>query len=239
MVAATADVLPGQVVQTTLTAVGHQGLDSNGDPRLRFPVSLGARFGVGGGIEVNAAVYAVAIEGTASVPVGGSLAGKWRFYRGELGVARASVALAARAAAELDPRTDSFTNFPGLGLLVPASVSLGAVHFSLAPELVLSPVEPLHQAGATQDAEWEACAYIRGTLLLDFGAVVGSASAALRTAAFASGLAAAADLPLKAGADVHVLVPETPLYLGAAGLLELTDATNYFLEGGVSVGLLF
>ena len=239
MVSATADVLPREVVQTSLTAVGHSGLDAIDNPRLRFPVAVGARIGAGSGLEVNAAVTAVAMEGAAATPLGGSVAAKWRFFRANLGAARLRLAAAVRAAVELDPRTDSFTNFPGLGMMVPATLGLGQVELSVAPEVVVSPVEPLHQPGDTQDAPWEGWAYLRAALFVDFGSIVASASAALRTEPFDSGLALATDLPLKVGADIHFLIPDTLLYVGAAGLLELSDASDYFLQGGVGVGLLF
>jgi hypothetical protein len=150
------------------------------------------------------------------------------------------MASAVRLALEVDPLTDTFTNFPGLGVLLPATLRVGALGLILTPELVVSLWQPLHISGASQgEPGVEAWAYGRAGILLDYGTLVASASVALRTAPFSAGLTLAEQLPLKAAADVHWMVPQTLLYIGAAAQLELTNAADYFLEGGVSLGLLF
>jgi hypothetical protein len=67
MLAASAEVLPAAVTQTTLQVLGHRGVDMNGDVRLRAPVSVAARFGLGGEWELSRSRL-----GAASPPSGGS-----------------------------------------------------------------------------------------------------------------------------------------------------------------------
>jgi hypothetical protein len=73
--------------------------------------------------------------------------------------------------------------------------------------------------------------------MLDFGAVVGGFSAAVRTLPFSRGFSL--DLPLLAGFELHAMFPNTQLFLSYAMAAEIEDAENWYIMGGGGIGYIY
>jgi hypothetical protein len=229
--AATPEVLPpgsfqidGRVLGTVDAALG----------LFRFPVQASARFGM--------ALRGLELFGQTTI-------GAWSdpsLTTGSVGIgakyqvpteAPLGLAIALRATGFSDAGSDSYTNFNGVSGSVPTSLGLGnAVRLVFTPEFVLSGEYPLYNdyPGQTAPFVW---AYLRSGIVLDLGNFAAGVSAAVRTAPFAAGLAV--DAPVALGLEAHWLPRNSPIYLSGHLASEARSLENFYIMGGLGLGLLY
>ena len=234
--APTAEVLPALSFSAGLLAAAHKGSLGGGDVGVRIPTTFGVRLGVGGNMEVSTLVSTVIWAADAeSTPIpSATLALKWallpRDPRRSL-----SAAAALRATYSDAPYTDSFTTFHGVGLSLPVSLHAGPLVFTAAPELMVSTARP-YDGDAGGLVTW---AYGRAGIILDRGSLVTAISTAVRTDAHPNLFSLAQDLSLKVGAELHWMLPGTPVSLSVIGAGEFSSTEVYFGSAGGGFSVLY
>jgi hypothetical protein len=230
--APTADVLPSGGFQVSfLAAVFSDGLT------LRAPAVLGARFGLKGGLELDAAADLIVAGDHA--PFGASVSSRYALLEpgGSFGF---GAALQAGFSAQYDPPdgvllSDTFANFSAISLGVPLELAAGPLRLLLSPSVAASLWTPM--AGSRNPA-FTGWMYLRAGLLLDFGQVVAGVSASARTLPFAAGFPGLG-LPVQAGAEMHWLIPNTHLLVSGILASEIESASDFYLMGGAGLGFLY
>ncbi len=230
--AASADVLPPSGLQVSfLAAVFADGL------AVRAPAVLGARFGLQGGVELDAAADLIVAGDHA--PFGASVSARYALLR-PVGAFGFGAALQAGFSAQVDPPdgvllSDTFADFSALSLGMPLELAAGPARLLLSPTLALSLWTPM--AGSREPA-FTSWLYLRAGLLLDFGQVVAGVSASARTLPFGAGFPVLG-LPAQAGAEMHWLIPNTHLLVSAILAAEIESASDFYLMGGAGLGFLY
>ncbi len=227
-----ADVLPPGGLQVSfLAAAFSDGLT------LRAPAVLGARFGLNGGVELDAAADLIVAGDHA--PFGASVFARYALVQphGPLGV---GASLQAGFSAQYDPPdgvllSDTFADFSAISLGLPLEIALGPVRLLLSPTVAASLWTPM---SGSRDPAFTAWMYLRTGLLLDFGQVVAGVSASVRTLPFAAGFPGLG-LPAQAGAELHWLIPNTHLLVSAILASEIASASDFYLMGGAGLGFLY
>lgn len=225
------EVLPRGGVQTSTLLASHAQAAADGYS-FRTPWDLGVRLGLGTprGLELDLHTGVILGYGEV-VPWFASAAAKFPLSRGAVQTA----ALAKLGYQSV--RTDSFANFTGLTLGLPASASLGVVSFFIAPELTVS----LWEVSYAEPEDWPsasltAWAYAKGGIALDLDPWTLGFSVAARTLPFGRGFGF--DLPVQGGVEVHWMIPGTQLFLTAAVTGEARGVGSYYFSGGAGLGLL-
>lgn len=230
--APTADVLPPAGLQVAfLAAIFADGLT------VRAPAVLGARFGLQGGVELDAAADLIVAGDHA--PFGASVSARYALLRpaGPVGL---GAALQAGFSAQFDPPdgvllSDTFADFSAISLGVPLELAAGPVRVLFSPSVAASLWTPM---AGTRDPAFTAWLYLRAGVLLDFGQVVAGVSASARTLPFAAGFPGLG-LPVQAGAEMHWLIPNTHLLVSGILASEIESATDFYLMGGAGLGFLY
>lgn len=249
--AAGPDTLPEGTWQLATTAIGHRVL-IDGEWALRLPSFLSLRSGVGGDTEIAAQAGASFVSGAAPRWFAAASV-KTQLLRRGGNPPLISAAVAGRAAlrgtggrASVDG-PDTLTNFPGIAVSTP--IALGrSLRLTVTPEIVFSPArvyygtdkESLNEIfGPAADGGegWSWWLYGRAGLMYETPAWSVGLSAALRSTPADRGLGI--DLPMQAGAEGHVMIPGTTMFVSGILGAEASAVDNFYLIGGGSVGVLF
>jgi hypothetical protein len=230
-----AEALPPGSFQASLA-----GLAFADGEHLQAPLQLSFRAGLGGNVELD--VSGGAILTGAIPPVFGSLSMRWQFIE-PLGPIGIGAALEGKAALQGVPTrgiltTDTLTNFSGLSLGMPIQVAFGRISLLVEPEILASAWRVDYYSDpvtVTSPASWM---YWRAGLMLDTGPFVAGASVSARSLPLPDGLFTLG-LPVQAGIEFHWLVPDTHVLLGGALAGEFASSVNWYLMGGMTLGLLF
>lgn len=232
-----ADVLPAGAFQASVTGLAYANpLTGN----LQAPVQLTFRSGLGQDLEIAAAVGAILTD--AVPPVAASVSLKWQALAPER-PAGVGVALEAKAALQGVPAagiltTDTFSNFSGLCLGVPIQVAMGPFAILAEAALIVSAWQVDYDSDPVTTASPAAWMYWRAGLMVDAGAFVAGISASARSLPLPGGLLSIG-LPVQAGAEASWLLPGTHVLVGAAVAGEFAAVDDWYLMGGVSLGLLY
>jgi hypothetical protein len=235
--ATTPYVLPPGSFQFGTSFTGHRSATTAGIVG-RYPVAATLRIGLPADIEVVAGGIAVLYENVDYTRGIGGLSVRYRY----VGSPSFSAAVAARAtvhskAADGDwSAPDSFANYLGGGIVLPVAYELGAFQAILAPELAVSPY-PVSYGDGSSEAGFYAWGYGRWALRYDVGTFAAAVSGSVRTLPFRQ--AFSAHLPFVVGAEAHLMIPETPIYVSGLLSAEITDADNFFLTGGGGIGIVY
>ena len=226
----TPDVLPPGSFQISTLFLGHVGEEA-----YRVPMTLAARIGLGR--ELEAALLAgLIMEDEASLPLIASGALRYRYLRaGRHGGLQ--MGANARISYQHGTGSDTFSNFTAMAFGSTAQLALGPVALILMPEIVLSPWQVTYDATFDDSVDLNLWMYGRAGLMLDFGAVVGGLSAAVRTLPFSQGFVL--DTPLQAGFELHAMFPGTQLFMSFALAAEIEDEENWYVMGGGGVGYIY
>jgi hypothetical protein len=232
-----AEALPPQSVQAGLIGVAFY------DPLkglLQAPVQLSVRTGLGSDLELDASIGAILTGSTP--PVVGSVSIRWAFLQTANPVALRA-AVEAKAALQSVPMagiltTDTFANFSGLSLGVPIQLTLGPVSLLAEPAIIGSGWQVDYDSEPATSASPAAWMYWRAGLMLDTGAFVAGISASARSNPLPDGFLSI-DLPVQAGLELHLLLPGTHILVGGVLAGEFEGPTEWYLMGGISLGVLF
>jgi hypothetical protein len=129
--------------------------------------------------------------------------------------------------------TDTLANYRGLSAGLPTGMHVGPVSLVFSPEAILSwevvGSDPLR-------LEADGRIYGRFGLLLDLATLSVGASVSLRSLAFDQGLGL--DLPLQSAVETHWLIPNSQLFVSASLAGEFSAADDFYLFGGLGLGIL-
>ena len=250
--APTPEVLPGGSFQLSSLVMAYWESDGGGTV-VRVPAALAGRWGLSGrssagdhgtvpfsrwelDLQAGSIVgYASALgEESVVFPLFASAALKGLLLSpaGPLGL---RAALQAKLAYQ-GVSTDTLANSTGLSLGAPAALQLGPVAVLLSPEIILSPWRVSYVPEADRTAGFYSWLYARAGILVDLGVVTAGLSASVRTTPFGEGFAL--DLPFQGAAELHWLIPRSPLFLSFVFAGEFTPPAGYYLQGGAGLGLL-
>lgn len=232
-----AEALPPGSFQAALCGVA--AWDPSTD-LLQAPVLIAFRTGLGGRVELD--VSAGAILTGATAPLFGSLSARWQVVAPARPVG-IGMAIEGKAALQGVPTrgiltTDTFANFTGLSLGVPLQLTLGAVSLLAEPAILASAWRIDYDSDPATAASPGAWMYWRAGVMLDAGTFVAGASASARSLPLPDGLFAVG-LPVQVGVEAHALIPETHVLVGAIMAGEIASPADWYLIGGISLGLLF
>ena len=237
------DVLPGGSVQVSSLVLAHRSDKNRGDPParkeiIRIPVNVGMRFGLSRAnlFELDTSVGGIIgyEEETFFVPWFVSAAFKASLLRpsGTFGLSSAAQVKFTYQ----NTHTDTLANFRGLSVGVPGGVHLGPLTLLFSPEVILS-----WEAVGTDPPPTAAYAWLYGRfgLLLDLSTLSLGTSISLRTLRFDQlGDGFRIDLPFQTALEAHWLIPGTQLFLSASVAGDFLSADDYYLFGGLGLGIL-
>ncbi len=232
--APTADVLPRGSVQVSSLVLTHASGRGSGSV-LRVPVNLGMRLGTGplNRFELDTSVGGIIgyEEETFVLPWFVSSAFK-------ASLLRPSRTFDLSSAAQVkftyqNTHNDTLANFTGLSVGAPGGVHLGPLSLVFSPEVILSWEAVGSDPPAPAAYGW---IYGRFGMLLDFSTLSVGTSISVRSLRFDQGLGV--DVPFQTALEAHWMIPKTQLFLSASVAGEFTDAENYYLFGGVGLGIL-
>ena len=207
---------------------------------LQAPVQLSVRTGLGSDLELDASIGAILTGATP--PVAGSVSIRWAFLQTSNPVSLRA-AVEAKAALQSVPMagiltTDTFANFSGLSLGVPIQLTLGPFSVLAEPAIIGSAWQVDYDSEPVTIASPAAWMYWRAGLMLDTGALVAGISASARSNPLPDGFLSIA-LPVQAGLEIHLLLPGTHFLVGGVLAGEFEGPTEWYLMGGISLGVLF
>jgi hypothetical protein len=233
----TAEALPPGSFQASLVGIAYANLATD---QVQAPVQLSFRAGLGGNMELDAGAGAIL---TGSVPpIFGSLSLRWQFVEPTRPVG-IGVALEGKAALQGVPTrgiltTDIFANFSGLSLGIPLQFAFGQVSLLAEPAIIVSAWQVDYKSEPVTSSSPASWMYWRAGLMLDTGAFVAGASVSARSLPLPDGLFSI-ELPVEAGVEFHWLIPDTHVLVGGALAGEFAGSADWYLMGGISLGLLF
>ncbi len=233
----TAEALPPGSFQASLIGIAYA------DPfegKLQAPMQLSFRTGLGANLEFDAS--AGAIFTGATPPLFGSLSLRWQFAEPTRPVG-VGVAVEGKAALQGVPgqgilTTDTFANFSGISLGIPIQLTFGQVSLIAEPVFHASSWQVDYESDPVASPSPACWLYWKAGLMLDTGSLVAGVSASARSLPLPGGFFTIA-LPVQAGIEVHWLLPDTHVLLGAAFAGEFESQTSLYWMGGISLGLLF
>ena len=228
--AAGPDILPEGSVQLSTLLLAHAE-DIEGESIFRAPVAVGARVGLFEGTELDITA-ALILENVDTLPYVLSAAMKRELWSS----ASARLAATGRLTWHAGTGSDTFTNFAGLAAGLPASIQWGRLSVFVTPEAQLSPWRVTYDRSYDDSLSPGLWLYGRTGALLDFGDLMAGVSAAFRSQPAGSGFGL--DRPFQTGAELHVLIPRTQLFVTAALAAEIEASDAWYLMGGVGLGLL-
>ena len=232
--APTADILPGGSVQVSSLVLAHASGSGSGSI-VRAPVNLGMRFGIGprNRFELDTSVGGIIgyKDETFFLPWLASSAFK-------ASLLRPSRTFDLSSAAQVkftyqNTHTDTLANFTGLSVGMPGGVHLGPLSLVFSPEVILSWEAVSSDPPAPAAYGW---IYGRFGMLLDLPTLSVGTSISLRSLRFDQGFGL--DVPFQTALEAHWLIPNTQLFLSASVAGEFADADDYYLFGGVGLGIL-
>ncbi len=236
------EALPAASLQISTAVMAHAAQTADGLSILA-PWNLGLRAGLGpkpaNPLELDAQAgvvlgYAASNSDPLVAPFFASLALRSVLAK-PAGISGAGGAVQAKLAYYgLD--SDTMANFTGLSLGVPLMLRLGPVTLTGTPELMLSPWRVSYDPAQARVVSATLWGYGRAGLLVEAGPFTAGLSAAVRSTPFAGGLGL--NLPFQAGAEAHLLLPGTQLYLSALVAGEFSGLDNLYLLGGAGLTLL-
>lgn len=209
----------------------------------RFPTRLGLRSGIGARLELSVTAGLTA----ASTPidprwnVGGAVS--WTSSVGVIPGIDTSIGAIATGNLTRPFSDGGFAgpdtqgSPPGVGFLVPASITLGPVTLVVAPEYHLAPAPIWYGSGTRPDNAWTSLANLRLGALADFSELTVGSSLLLRSVVGSGNLMP--QLPVNAALEAHWLIPETPLALSLFIASEVEGAESFYVMSGVGLGFLF
>jgi len=235
--APTADILPGGSVQISTLALAHASNSGSGSI-IRAPVDLGMRFGIGprNRFELDTSVGGVIgyEDETLFLPWFAGAAFKTSLMR-----PAGTFDLSSTAQVKFtyqSTHTDTLANFTGLSVGFPGGVHLGPLSLVFSPEVILSWEAVGRNPPPPAAYSW---LYGRFGALLDLSSLSLGASISLRSLRFDQfGDGFRIDLPFQSALEAHWLIPNTQLFISAAVAGEFSDADEYYLFGGVGLGIL-
>ena len=228
------EILPAGSLQVSSLVLVHAS-GSGSDAVIRAPLNLGVRSGIGPRnlFEVDASVGGIVgyIDETVSLPWFVSAAFKASLLR-PTGTFDLSSAAQVKFTYQ-NAHTDTLANFRGLSVGLPGGVHLGPVSLLFTPEMILS-----WEAVGTDPPPPAAYGWLYGRfgLILDLSAFSVGTSISLRSLRFDQGLGI--DLPFQSALVAHWLIPGTQLIVSASVAGDFAAADDFYLFGGVGLGLL-
>ena len=228
------EILPAGSLQVSSLVLAHAS-GSGADAVVRVPVNLGLRAGIGPRnlFELDASVGGIVgySNDTVSLPWFVSAAFKASLLRptGTFGLSSSAQAKFTYQ----NTHTDTLANFTGFSVGLPGGVHLGPVSLVFSPEMILS-----WEAVGTDPPPPAAYGWLYGRfgLLLDLSAFSVGTSVSLRSLRFDQGLGI--DLPFQSALEAHWLIPGTQLILSASVAGDFTASDDFYLLGGVGLGIL-
>ena len=235
--APTADILPGGGIQVSTLVLAHAS-GSGSQSLIRVPVNLGMRFGIGplNRFELDTSIGGVIgyKDETFYLPWFASAAFKASLMR-PTGTFDLSSAAQVKFSYQ-STHTDTLANFTGLSVGMPGGVHLGPLSLVFSPEVILS-----WEAVGPDPPNPAAYSWFYGRFgaLLDLSSLSVGASISLRSLRFDQfGGGFGIDLPFQSALEAHWLIPNTQLFLSASVAGEFADVDDYYLFGGVGLGIL-
>jgi len=239
--APTTDPLPAATYQVSLAGAGVATTIDN-QPVSRFPLRIGARVGLGsalelglhGGFTANSETTddrlsaGAALVWTPTIATGGPFAVNTGVIVG--GTYRTP------DSSGLYTGPDTLTNFPGIFVAVPVSLSLGAVSMVASPHYQIAPA-PVSYGDTPPGNAFTQFVYGRVGLSVDVGQFSGGISAAFRSEPIAEQIAL--DLPFAAGAELHWIFREIPVVFGAFAAGEFESLRDFYVMGGATLSVIF
>jgi len=228
------EILPAGSLQVSSLVLVHAS-GSGSDAVIRAPLNLGVRSGIGPRnlFEVDASVGGIVgyIDETVSLPWFVSAAFKASLLR-PTGTFDLSSAAQVKFTYQ-NTHTDTLANFRGLSVGLPGGVHLGPVSLLFSPEMILS-----WEAVGTDPPPPAAYGWLYGRfgLILDLSAFSVGTSISLRSLRFDQGLGI--DLPFQSALEAHWLIPGTQLIVSASVAGDFAAADDFYLFGGVGLGIL-
>jgi hypothetical protein len=213
-------------------SLGHAESDG-GSVSSRVPTQLGFRVSPiqGGEIDVQGTLYFTSASG---LPFSVGAGFKYQ-YEGEGPASPLSAAAYLVGTYQGGTTADTMANFTGVSVGTTVQLSLGPLGLLFAPELIVSPFTVSYESSQTP-AGISFWGYGRAGIMLDFGAITGGISVAVRTAPFSDGLSL--DLPMAAGAELHWIIPGTQIVLSGGIAAEIDALDSFYLMGGAGLGIL-
>lgn len=232
-----AEALPAGSFQASFSGVAAWDPSSG---LLQAPVQIALRTGLGGRVELDASAGAI-LTG-AIPPLVASLSARWQIVEPSRPVG-IGVAIEGKAALQGVPTrgiltTDTFANFSGASLGVPLQLTVGRVSLLAEPAILASAWRVDYDSDPVTAPSPGAWMYWRAGLLFDAGTFVAGASASARSLPLPDGLFAIG-LPVQVGLELHALLPETHVLVGGILAGEVASPSDWYLIGGISLGLLF
>ncbi len=207
----------------------------------RFPLRLGARIGLGAGLEVGAYAGVIAHSNPLDdrFQAGGSISWSPNIFGEaplELGVIAGGMYQSASETGST-AAPDTQAGAPGFFASLPVTVGSSLFKAVIAPEYRLSYAPVVYGSGALPENSFGSLAYLRVGFASNVDSFRFGMSAALRTARFSGGLAL--DPPIPVGLEAHWILPNSPVALSAYVAGEFDSLTDFYVMSGAGIGVLF
>jgi hypothetical protein len=226
--------LPWNSFEISSMSVGHVEV-VNGETFIRAPSALSLRYGFSNDFETDLLLGLILANYTIPpILLSGSL--KYKYLdAGDL--FRLRGALYGRASFHYGTGSDTFTDFTGLSGGLPFELRVGFFSILVDPELVISQWRVSGSSDYFSNAGFFSWMYLRAGVLFDFGVVSLGASAVVRTLPLQQGFAI--DLPIQGGAELHIALGSTGLYLSGLATIDFESMESYYVSAGFGIGFLF
>jgi hypothetical protein len=222
--------LPASLPQGSLQA-GMLFLAHAGGSDYQIPAVASLRYARKKGEEIVISGGMIARNPGSDIPFG-SLSWSKTLFQGEGNVVPEAAAL-VKGGYFHNSSIDPCTNFTGISLSLPFSLSLSPIRVALAPELMVS-TERIGDEEEESEGRVTAWAYGRGAILLDAGPFSLAFSTAIRSKSLEKGVAAA--WPISSGLELHWLLPNSITTISLASGIEWNPESgewDYSAGGGI------
>ncbi|MBN2533136.1 MAG: PEGA domain-containing protein [Spirochaetales bacterium] len=236
MYVSTPDVLPGSSFQISTLFSAH--IETyNGQLLMRAPSQLSVRFGPGSSTEVDILATIILIDAD-FFPYSISAAVKYQTLKTR-GTINIQSALYAKATFHYGTGADTLSNFTGLSLGVPFQAAAGYFSLILSPEIIISPFKVTYAPDYDKDIALTVWGYGRCGIMFDPGTIITGISCAIRTTPFGGKEAFGIHYPLLGAYELHMMVPDSSLFLSCIAGTEFESADNFYIMGGFGVGFIY
>jgi hypothetical protein len=206
--------------------------------RWYAPIVIGTRFGLGVPTALTVTAGPLISSREEQARIAGSVAFDWRYFLIPRRLALGTVvkgSIASPVEGNYGGR-DERTNPTGIGVQHPATLYLGPVYITLAPEILYGPDGVSYEDAPSGDGGF--WSYLRGGVGYDGKLLSFGLSGALRTSVFSEEIDVSPPIPL--AAETRLRLPSGPLHFSLILAGDLYPREGEFtLKGGFGAGILF
>jgi hypothetical protein len=231
----TPEVLPFGSIQFQSLLSAHCN-SSAIDESLEAPSTISGRFGMPFNSEIDGTLKFI-FKGIELEPAFGiTLAYKIRLFNTAADLSF-SAGCITKFSYQHDYNLDTYADFTGASIGIPLLLQFGDFYLAATPEVIFSWQTVSLSSSETGDSGFHVWLYARTGIFYDTEFLLCGLSLSMRSAAFSQDFAL--DLPLHAGFEINILIPQSPLYISGLLGMEYLDSDIVYILGGVGFGLLW